>query len=216
MPAGERIPNDESYRTVRTPVTAEQTIDKSRFIAWARPVFSPQDLERQMQEAQEAYPKARHYAYAYRLREGRQEKASDDGEPQGTGGRPVLDILQHYGLWNVHLIVIRYFGGVLLGTGGLTRAYGGTARLALEKAEIVALAEHTLWRLRLGYSWYDSVKYGCQQKGWRIEEEMFEEDVKLTVAVLKTEGARFEQWLAELAAGQIRCTPQEDVWRNLG
>jgi uncharacterized YigZ family protein len=129
----------------------EQVIEKSRFIALVSPVKDTAEAERHMREVKRDYPNARHYVYAYRLYQNKTEKASDDGEPQGTGGRPVLDLLQRRGLWNVQLIVVRYFGGVLLGTGGLTRAYGGTARLALESVGTVKLTTYAVYRLRLSY-----------------------------------------------------------------
>jgi uncharacterized YigZ family protein len=136
-----------------------------------------------MKETQQRYPNARHYVYAYRFHDGRIEKASDDGEPQGTGGRPVLDLLQHKQIWDVQIIVVRYFGGILLGTGGLTRAYGGTARMALEKAGITKLVLHHVYSLQIPYSWYEQIKYSLRQKNWVTDHEQFMEEISLEVMI---------------------------------
>lgn len=193
----------EGYYTIGRNGSAEQIIDKSRFIALVTNVASVRDTEEHMQRVRDEYPDARHYVYAYRLHEGRMEKASDDGEPQGTGGRPVLDLLQHRGLWNVQIIVVRYFGGILLGTGGLTRAYGGTARLALEEAVITLLIPHKIYVLDIPYPWYEQIKYQIRQKGWEISQEQFTEEVNLEIYIPEEEGEDFESWLIEYTNSQV-------------
>ncbi|HHY27481.1 MAG TPA: YigZ family protein, partial [Desulfitobacterium dehalogenans] len=100
----------ESYGTVFNSSTWEQVIDKSRFIGVVYPVSSIEEVEQRLQDIRQNYPNARHYVYAYRLYQGKLEKSTDDGEPQGTGGRPVLDVLQYRQIWDVLIVVIRYFG----------------------------------------------------------------------------------------------------------
>lgn len=193
----------ECINTVAQNAAAEQIIDKSRFIALIAQVKSLDEIEKHMTETKLQYPNARHYVYAYRLNQSRTEKASDDGEPQGTGGRPVLDLLQHRQVWDVQIIVVRYFGGILLGTGGLTRAYGGTARLALDKAGIIELAPNNIYRLKIPYSLYEQVKYGLKQNGWESDNEHFEEQVLLDIFIPKAESSFFESWLADLTNNQV-------------
>jgi len=206
----------DGYNTVANPETVEQTIDKSRFIALVAQVSTTAEVQQHMQETQRAFPNARHYVYAYRLNEGRREKASDDGEPQGTGGRPLLDLLQYRKIWDVQIIVVRYFGGILLGTGGLTRAYGGTARLALEKAGIATLSPHFLYTLQVPYSWYEQVKYGiAQEEGWRIDKEEFLETISLDMFIPEEDSQRFEKWINELTHGQIECKKIKAVLKPL-
>ncbi|NLM21131.1 MAG: YigZ family protein [Peptococcaceae bacterium] len=195
--------SQESFLTVAGEGLKEQIIEKSRFIGLVRPVKTIDDVERHMQEVKKEFPNARHYVYAYRLYQNRLEKSSDDGEPQGTGGRPILDLLQHRQLWDVQIIVVRYFGGILLGTGGLTRAYGGTARLALEQAGITKLECYAVYRLEFSYAWFDQLKYVVQQKGWKLGEEAFAEKVSLEVYVPAAEVEEFESWLDDFTKKQV-------------
>lgn len=204
----------EGFNTVAQELSAEQTIDKSRFIAHVAHVTHPNEVESHLLETKRQFPSARHYVYAYRLHDGRIEKASDDGEPQGTGGRPVLDLLQHRGLWDVQVIVVRYFGGILLGTGGLTRAYGGTARLALDEAGIARLAPHSIYRLQIPYSWYEQVKYAFRQKDWESDKEQFGEHISLEAYIPEAEAAYFEKLLDDLTNKQVLWTKEEIVFRR--
>lgn len=193
----------DGYITIAQESTSEQVIEKSKFIALAVRITSSTEAARRLQETQSKYPNARHYVYAYRLWEGRNEKASDDGEPQGTGGRPVLDLLQHKQVWNVQIVVVRYFGGILLGTGGLTRAYGGTARLALEEAGLARLIPHVVYALKVPYPWYEQIRYGLKQQGWSSANEQFSEDVSLEIYVPEVEAETFENWLDEVTNKQV-------------
>ncbi|HHV65887.1 MAG TPA: YigZ family protein [Peptococcaceae bacterium] len=193
----------ESYNTVKQDALAEQVIDKSRFIALVSHVNNVIDFEKKLQKTKLEFPNARHYVYAYRLYNGRLEKSSDDGEPQGTGGRPILELLQYRQLWDVQIIVVRYFGGILLGTGGLTRAYGGTARLALDQAGITRLVPNITYQLQIPYPWYEQIKYGFRQKGWEYGEEQFGEQISLNVYIPETEAASFEKWLTDLTKKQV-------------
>lgn len=193
----------EGFYTLAKSAGSEQIIEKSRFIALISNVTTIEDTQMQRQRVRNEYPNARHYVYAYRLHEGRLEKASDDGEPQGTGGRPVLDLLQHRQLWNIQIIVVRYFGGVLLGTGGLTRAYGGTARLALEGADITLLIPHHIYQLRIPYPLYEQIKYQIKQKNWDTSPEQFSEEVSFDIYIPDEEAEEFEQWLDEYTNKQV-------------
>lgn len=193
----------EGFYTISKSATAEQVIQKSRFIALAANISSPEDSEKHRGKVREEYPNARHYVFAYRLFEGRLEKSSDDGEPQGTGGRPVLDILQHRDLWNIQIIVVRYFGGVLLGAGGLTRAYGSSARLVLDQAEITQLLPHRSYLLTIPYSWYEPVKYQFRKKRWDIFQEIFSDEVKLKTYIPEEDAPDFERWLKEYTNDQV-------------
>lgn len=192
----------EDLITITKPSLAEQTIDKSKFIAIAFPASSSEEVAFQLLNVKKDYPNARHYIYAYRLNEGKLEKASDDGEPQGTGGRPVLDVLQHKKLWNIHIIVVRYFGGVLLGTGGLSRAYGGTARMAIENAHIEILTPHLIYELTIPYANYEQVRYLIRNHSWEISNEKFEESVILDVYIPEKDGNIFEKGMDEIFNGQ--------------
>lgn len=109
------------------------TVDRSQFLGLASPVDGPDQFSRLLASVRADHPKTRHTAWAYVLADGT-ARSSDDGEPSGTAGKPILDILSHEGLRDAAVLITRYFGGVLLGTGGLVRAYGTAARLCLDAA----------------------------------------------------------------------------------
>lgn len=203
----------ESYLTVLSTDNWEQVIEKSRFIALVYPVKTVHEVEERLEAARQLYPNARHYVYAYRLIEGRLEKSTDDGEPQGTGGRPVLDVLQYRDLWDVLLVVIRYFGGILLGTGGLTRAYGGTARQLMDRVDINRLLPHVVYEVEASYDWYEPLKYHFRQMAWMTGNEEFLATVKVEVFIPWEVRQKFVEWLAEFTERQVICREKELVLR---
>lgn len=202
----------EEFYTLSQVITKEQVIEKSRFIAIAVPLTAQEQIEQAMQKIRADFPNARHYVYAYRLHNGFVERSSDDGEPQGTGGRPVLDILQHRNVWNVLLVVVRYFGGILLGTGGLTRAYGGTARLALNELYLKRLSLYKVYSLSVPYDWYEQLKYQLYQQNWTIHQEEFGEIIRLVVHVPEPQSKLFKNWLADFTRKQVAHEEVESVW----
>lgn len=202
----------EGFYTLSQVTTWEQVIEKSRFIAIAVPLTSLVQIEKAMKEIREDYPNARHYVYAYRLHEGFIEKASDDGEPQGTGGRPILDLLQHRNVWNVLLVVVRYFGGVLLGTGGLSRAYGGTARRVIIETELKKLTLYCIFALRVPYEWFESLKYQFDQHNWIIIKEEFSEVVKLLIKVPEQESEFTKKWIDDFTRKQVQYDNLSVIW----
>ena len=200
------------FYTLSQITTGEQVIDKSRFIAVAVPLTSLVQIEKAMQDIRGDYPNARHYVYAYRLHDGFIEKSSDDGEPQGTGGRPILDLLQHRNVWNILLVVVRYFGGVLLGTGGLSRAYGGTARQVIVETDLKKMALYCVYSLRIPYEWYESLKYQFEQHHWVIQTQDFAEVVILLMNVPELEAVLFEQWIDNFTGKQVRYENLSVIW----
>lgn len=202
----------ESFYRVEEISTWEQVIEKSKFIGVVYPVNNTSEVKNALEEVKQNYPNARHYVYAFRLKENNQEKSSDDGEPQGTGGKPVLEILQHKDLWNALVVVVRYFGGILLGTGGLTRAYGGTARQTLEQAKISLIVPYSVFLLNVPYAWHEKLKYQLQLHHWIVGNEEFTERVKIEVYIPQEEGSTFENWLMNFTSGQISWQFSRNAW----
>ena len=126
----------ESYLVPFGPGEAEFVEKRSRFIGQVWPVDSEEEARRRIEETRRRHHDARHNCWCYVLRDGNVLRYSDDGEPQGTAGQPMLNVFVKEGVTNVCCVVTRYFGGILLGAGGLTRAYGGTAKLALDAAGV--------------------------------------------------------------------------------
>lgn len=203
----------DSFKTISKLSTEEQVIDKSRFIGISVPVTTLEQVDLAMQNIRADYPSARHYVYAYRLQEGFLEKSSDDGEPQGTGGRPIMDVLQHRQIWNAMIVVVRYFGGVLLGTGGLSRAYGSTARLVVNDSDLITMEMYETFALQVPYEWYATLKYQLEQHNWQLQKEEFFEVIKLHVLVPESEGELFRQWVDDFTRGQVHCESEGSGWR---
>ena len=161
------------YKTIKENVSAELVEKKSKFIANLFYIESREEAEDIIKMQKKKYYDARHNCYAFRVlgEDGIIEKSSDDGEPSGTAGAPMLNILSKMEITNVLVIVTRYFGGILLGTGGLVKAYSNSTKLALEKAEISMLEEGFVYKLELNYSDLENFKYFMKNNEIKILKE---------------------------------------------
>ena len=138
---------------------AEQTIDRSRFIGHVKPVETREEAEAFIAEIRSKHKTATHNVPAFVIGDQFQlQWASDDGEPQGTSGAPIVQVLVREGITNLAMVITRYFGGIKLGTGGLVRAYTGTARLVLEAAGICAVKELNELRVKLDYTFFGKLQ----------------------------------------------------------
>lgn len=155
------------FLTINEMVQTEIVEKKSKFIASLVPVESVEEAEELIRETKKKYHDARHNCTAYRVMENYQmvEKSSDDGEPSGTAGGPMLNILQENNLGNVVIIVTRYFGGILLGTGGLIRAYSDSLLKAIEESHLVKKYQGVEMLVETEYSEFDHFKYYCKNNG---------------------------------------------------
>ena len=173
------------FKTIKENTSSEIVEKKSKFIANIFYVESREEAESIIKEVNKKYHDARHNCYAYRVitEEGIIEKASDDGEPSGTAGGPMLNILSKNNLGNVLVIVTRYFGGILLGTGGLVKAYSSACALGLEKAGIVEKNIADLYKIEINYTDVDKFKYFAKNNEIIILKEEYLENVILEIAV---------------------------------
>lgn len=147
----------DSYFTVKKDASAQFIERKSRFIGYIRPVQTEQAAIDFINEIRKKHPDATHNVYAYVLREQNKQRYSDDGEPQGTAGMPVLEVIRREGLTDCAVVATRYFGGVLLGAGGLVRAYARTAKIAVCAGEPVRMSRCAVCETCCGYDAYSSV-----------------------------------------------------------
>lgn len=191
----------EDYRTIRGTATGEYEEKKSRFIAQLSFADSEEKAVAFLEQVQAANRTARHNVYAYRLREGNRERYSDDGEPAKTAGTPALEVLQHSGLTDLIVVVTRYFGGVLLGTGGLVRAYTTATARALEAAEVVTVRSVVELEVTVDYSLYERAALLIQAAGAKLADPQFTDRVTLRWQMPEgTEPPLLEQ-LRELTRG---------------
>jgi uncharacterized YigZ family protein len=177
------LPDSQSlkpYQTIEKAAESEIVISKSRFLGFCIPVSSETEAQEALGQIRRKHYDARHCCYAFRLHEGGIVRSSDDGEPSGTAGAPILAVLSGAGVENVLCAVVRYFGGVLLGTGGLVRAYGGAASEALDAAEIVTIRVCERISVTVSYSSYNLLEPMIRQKGYP-NGAAFAEQVTLTL-----------------------------------
>ncbi len=156
----------EEYVTIKSNVQVEIVEKKSKFIANFIYVETIEEAENVIKETKKKYFDARHNCIAYRILQDKKiiEKSSDDGEPSGTAGAPMLNILQKNNFVNVLIIVTRYFGGILLGTGGLVRAYSDSLQKAIENSEKTTIYQGTVIKITLDYNYLEQFKYYCRNK----------------------------------------------------
>ena len=176
---------------------------RSKFIGELFRVETPEQAVEKINEVKAKYRDARHHCYAYIIREGNYMRYSDDGEPQGTAGMPILEVLRHAGVTNVCCVVTRYFGGILLGTGGLARAYTKGAQIALEAAGLSQMDRYSLLLLSCPYNLLDAVQKVLPEHGASVEEIEYGADVTLTVALPEGGEETLNTALMDATAGQV-------------
>lgn len=193
----------ESYITVKNRSHFEYEDRKSVFIGEACPVSTEADAIAFVDSVKKRYPDARHHVYAYVLRENSAMRFTDDHEPAGTAGMPVLDIIRKNGCTDTVIVVTRYFGGTLLGTGGLVRAYTAAALGALESAEIIRYDVYTSLKMSVSYSDYGKITTALSDLGFRTEDTVYDTGVTLYGRIIKANLDALKKSLTELTAGRI-------------
>lgn len=190
------------YKTIESRVEARFEEKKSEFIGYLAPVESEEEAVAFIEKIRAMHRKARHNCYAYILKDGG-ARHSDDGEPQGTAGVPIYEVLQKEGLSGVCCVVTRYFGGVLLGAGGLVRAYTKAAADAVSAAKIKEMAPAVKAEISVDYSLYGKLPKIFEEFGAKTAEEKFEDNVKITVYVREQFADDLEARLVDACSGNI-------------
>lgn len=193
------------YQTIRSAGESEIVISKSRFIGYCVPVSNESTAQEALAQIRKRHFNARHCCYAFRLTGGI-VRSSDDGEPSGTAGAPILSVLAGANVENVLCAVVRYFGGVLLGTGGLVRAYGKAASEALDHAEIVQIRVCARLSVSVSYSAYQLIEPIIRQKGYPCETE-FAEAVTVTILLPAEESDSFVSVTTDKTDGSAKIEP---------
>lgn len=192
----------QDYRTIAGNATGEYEEKKSRFIAAVAHVETEEQALAFLEQVRAANRTARHNVYAYRLRENSRERYSDDGEPAKTAGTPALEVLQHSGLQDIIVVITRYFGGVLLGTGGLVRAYTTATANALQAAEMVTVRSVVQCAVTVEYSLYERASLTIEAAGAKQAEPEFTDQVRLRWTMPEGTEAGLVTKLTELTRGR--------------
>ncbi|OZB96897.1 YigZ family protein [Paenibacillus sp. XY044] len=203
----------DRYRTVRGAGSKEIVIKKSRFIGHVKPVDSEDDANAFIEEIKKLHWNATHNCSSYMIGERDEiQKQSDDGEPSGTAGKPILEVIRSQGLKNVAIVVTRYFGGIMLGAGGLIRAYTDGAVAAIEAGEAVTRVLHREVFVDIDYTWLGKVENELRGREVRMGETVFTDKVRLKCLPEDREAESFMSWMVDLTQGQSLITEGEKLY----
>ena len=184
----------KEYNTIEKEEISELIEKKSKFIASVYHIESIKEAEEKLMQVKKRYHDARHNCYAYRVIEEKNiiERSSDDGEPSGTAGAPILNILKQENLCNVLVVVTRYFGGILLGTGGLVRAYSQSTKEVIEKSNIVLKQEGYVVEIEVEYKDFEKLKYFCKIKDIKIINVQYLENIIVQMEIKSNQKFLFD------------------------
>lgn len=205
---------DNGYSTVKGFAENSFTERRSEFIGYIKHVETGGEAVDFINEIRAKHRKATHNVYAYILREGNTSRYSDDGEPQGTAGVPVLDVLMKEGLTDVCCVVTRYFGGILLGGGGLVRAYSHSAKLAVDAAERLIMRRCIPVNITVDYTIYGKINYVIPDFEVKTLDTVFTEDVTLKLLVRSEAFGKLKEKLTDIAGGNISFEQFDECYEN--
>ena len=203
----------QSYKTVKQYGEGEIEEKKSRFLGKIKPVSTEEEAIAFIETIKKQYWDARHNCYAFIIGENSESiRCSDDGEPSGTAGKPMLEVLQNNGLKNVVAVVTRYFGGTLLGTGGLVRAYTQATQAALEEAQVATMTLMSVLAIKTDYNAVGKIKYMFAQADILVQNEEYGVDVTITIAVPLSEKEAMQKEIVEATNGKVSIEEREQVF----
>jgi uncharacterized YigZ family protein len=189
------------FLTIELPVTGEFKDRGSKFLAFARQVSTEEACHAFLDSVKKEHPKARHHCYAYRLGlDGLVFRANDDGEPSGTAGRPILGQIDSHGLTNVMVVVVRYFGGTLLGTSGLIHAYKMSTAEALNQALVVERILEDRFAVEFDYAMLGDVMNAVKKLGVKVLRQDFSESAQIEISIRQSEAEATLQQLRSAVA----------------
>lgn len=201
-----KISQKASYKTVKQEAQALIVEKKSKFIASVCPCDTEEKALEFLKKIKAQYPDATHNVYAYIIDENNIYRYSDDGEPQGTAGMPVLDTIRKEGIVDVCVVVTRYFGGTLLGTGGLVHAYGASAKQGLIEAGIITRSLCNVVAVKVDYTLVGKIQYKISAENLILDDTIYGNDVTFYVCCLLDDTEKFIDQVRDLTNAQATCT----------
>lgn len=202
------------YNTIFDRAEASFTEKKSEFIGYICPVRTNDEAIQFINEIRAKHRKATHNVYAYILREQSTSRYSDDGEPQGTAGVPVLDVLKKEGLTDVCCVVTRYFGGILLGGGGLVRAYSHSAKIAVDASERMIMCCCFRVDFSVDYNMYGKITYILPDFDVKIIDTVFDSDIKISLYIKAPLFSDFQKKITDISNGTVCLLKSDEMYEN--
>lgn len=202
----------KDYKTVLENASDEFVEKRSRFIGYCKPVKTEQEAIDFINEKRSEHWNATHNVYAYSLREGNIKRYSDDGEPSGTAGMPVLDVIVKNEIFDVVVVVTRYFGGVLLGTGGLVRAYSHGSKIAVEAAKPVIMQNCLVCEARCAYNQYGKVSSLIIGVGAAVDDTVYESNVLVKFHIKPDLLGTLNKKLADATSGEVTVEQKDEQY----
>ncbi|MCH5297896.1 MAG: YigZ family protein [Ruminococcus sp.] len=200
------------YKTVQFEAKGEFVEKRSRFIGYCKPVTTEQEAVEFINSKRAEHWDATHNVYAYSLREGNIKRYSDDGEPSGTAGMPTLDVIIKNDIYDVCIVVTRYFGGVLLGTGGLVRAYSQGAKVALEAGKVVLMQSCAICQAKCNYNQYGKVSSLIIDLGAVVDDTVYEADVIIKFHIKPDMLNTLNKKLADATSGEVQAITDSEEY----
>lgn len=194
----------KDYKTVQNEAHDVFVEKRSKFIGYCKPVTTEQEAVDFINSKRSEHWDATHNVFAYSLREGNIKRYSDDGEPSGTAGMPVLDVITKNDIYDVCIVVTRYFGGVLLGTGGLVRAYSHGAKLALEAGKVILMQSCLMCDVKCTYNQYGKVSSLIMEIGAEIDDTIYEADVEIKFHIKPELLDKLNKQFADATSGEVK------------
>ena len=191
----------KEYKTVEFENSDEFIEKKSKFIGYVKPAKTQEEATEFINKIKSKHWDATHNVYAYVLQENNIQRYSDDGEPSGTAGVPVLDVILKSNLVDVCVVVTRYFGGTLLGAGGLVRAYSHGSKIAVEAGNIITMAPCSILKVCVDYSFYDRLNILLNDFSANVEDTQFSDNVSVTFSIKQEKTADLQNKLTDLSNG---------------
>lgn len=199
------------YITIYEPSEDSFIEKKSKFIGYISPVSTNEEAIAFIEKIKSMHRKATHNVYAYVLRQDNISRYSDDGEPQGTAGMPVLDVIKKEGLTDVCVVVTRYFGGILLGGGGLVRAYSHSASLAIKSARKMDMKDSYALSVTCDYSLYGKISYILPEYTHKITSTDFADEVTIELLIVENQCDNLKKKLIDISNGNIKINQSDMI-----